>query len=763
MSTRENSYKLSDALGKDHPAARAYSEYLRKFNDENLVYVLSVGKGEGPVDESPALVPQQRELAERLKHVHGLVRVSSLVDAEYPTYPAHQLRLMPMVLGDRLVPAARELMLTDPFWENTYLERNHRRAVLTRVELDKTISEDDQQNAIKQVLASGRATMKDHPSFAVHVVGSKVASYHFSRELDFQQSVIAPLLLLGIALIVWFLFRSLPIAGLSLYYMLATYALSLFVICIFEKGLNPFINFSLLFILVCGTEDFVHLLGATAVLGEEPGMKGRSIGELLRTSARRVFLPCLVTSLTEVIGFGSQIVSDINPIRNFGVYAALGVSIAFCVNFWAIPWMIRIFNIPVRAKARLSSSKEEHRAALTKIGIRKHWILALFVGLTLLPIPFAMKVQVDDDLYGKFVPSHVLTKAIHALEDTFGFTGSLDLVISRPDGLAFLDSGEEARIAGLEEKLGKLQGVRGVRSVQSFQSYLRRVVGVPPLGSADPASSYRANPELRNLMDLVNRRGLLEDLWPQGGGDLKLSLLVDSVSARNVLGLIDEVEKVSVAQGVPVKISGYTAMRASMLDSVVRGFVNSLGITILLIWATFVILFRSVRWSILALIPNLIPLWVTIGAIGVFGLKLDDNLALTVSVLLGIAVNDTIHLVYGILLRIRAGETHVEAVLDTLTEAGSLVAGTNLIFVLVTPLMFLSDILISNRMSLVLSGAIVFAALCDLWLTPALILKFQPRVRGIRVKTPSEGVPESLPESLYDAHASAAPPAMSAT
>ena len=92
----------------------------------------------------------------------------------------------------------------------------------------------------------------------------------------------------------------------------------------------------MLLILVVGVADSIHLL--SAYLYEV--RQGKSIRVALRDGLAHVFIPCLFTSLTTIVGFLSLTVSDLKPIKEFGLLAALGVAFAFVLSFAFVPLLL---------------------------------------------------------------------------------------------------------------------------------------------------------------------------------------------------------------------------------------------------------------------------------------------------------------------------------------------------------------------------------------------------------------------------------------
>jgi len=94
------------------------------------------------------------------------------------------------------------------------------------------------------------------------------------------------------------------------------------------------------------------------------------------------------------------------------------------------------------------------------------------------------------------------------------------------------------------------------------------------------------------------------------------------------------------------QISGIMVLYNNMLQSLMSSQIDTLGITVLVLFVLFVIIFRSFSYALIAIVVNLIPLCACFGIMGVAGIPLDIMSITIAAISIGIGVDDVIHYIY---------------------------------------------------------------------------------------------------------------------
>ncbi len=166
-------------------------------------------------------------------------------------------------------------------------------------------------------------------------------------------------------------------------------------------------------------------------------------------------------------------------------------------------------------------------------------------------------------------------------------------------------------------------------------------------------------------------------------------------------------------------------------DTITRGQLIGLGIAAGVVVLLLLLVFRSPVLSLTALLPNLIPVSILFGAMGWLGIPLDASTVVIGGLVLGVAVDDTVHVVSGFERRRRSGLTMDEAVRGTLGEVGHpLVCSTIAVSVGFSVLM-VSDFLPIVSLGGLTAGVMILCLAADLTLLPALLIATSRRTAGV--------------------------------
>ena len=219
-------------------------------------------------------------------------------------------------------------------------------------------------------------------------------------------------------------------------------------------------------------------------------------------------------------------------------------------------------------------------------------------------------------------------------------------------------------------------------------------------------------------------------------GDEQLRLINKDRNVLRITGLIEnktssEMEKIyskidSLSKSFPpylsIKCTGTTVVALRTNDYLVQSLVNSLGIALVFISIVMAFMFRKKSILFASLITNLIPIFTVLGILSWLGISIRPPTAMTFSVALGIAVDDSLHFLLRYRKELRQGMDRVEAIKATIMSTGSALMITTTILVSGFSVLLLSVFLPTYQFGMLSAGMIGTALLCDLTLLPALCL-----------------------------------------
>jgi hypothetical protein len=319
-------------------------------------------------------------------------------------------------------------------------------------------------------------------------------------------------------------------------------------------------------------------------------------------------------------------------------------------------------------------------------------------------------------------PIHV---AVTTVDRELGGMIGFDLLLSAPDGL--LDGDTVAAIQRLEARLGDVPGVRAVAGVGTLLTESARAVGLDP--EAVPAGAI-----LGAVRETIRARGgeAFVDSLISPGADLVRIIVMTGDIGSNAVRRVREETVALAREMMPESVRFRAGGLALAADSLLSRLLRDLGSTTVVAFVVITILMiglYGLRVGLFSMIPNFLPLAVAAGFMGFAGITIRSSIALIFAVSLGIAVDDTIHILTRYRRERRSGATGVEAVERSIRWTGRPVFLTSLVL-FVGFLVFLSaSFKATQQFGLITATTIAAAWLGDTLLLPSLLLKLDRRGR----------------------------------
>lgn len=416
---------------------------------------------------------------------------------------------------------------------------------------------------------------------------------------------------------------------------------------------------------IIAVADTVHVVFRVRAVAAERNRPATS-PIVLEEAFGDVGFACLLTTVTTAVGFASMLVAELPLLRAFGLWAALGVVGSYAVVLTLLPAVLS--RVDVGAGAPKGSARLRRLAlACTR---RPTWVLAVALGLGLGSIPAAQSVVVDNHLGALLRSDHPVRRAATHLDAELGGTLTLEVELEsegpwEPDAPALL----EARSA-----LAALPDVRGVRPPRTSGRWARLSVHVPDVGGrAFARLETGADAALKQLGLTARTTGTA------------------SVAYRGVNRITD-------------------ALRISLLGVML--------VVLVLIGG----LLRSAGLALRSLLPNILPLLLGYALVGLAALELDPIGAVILTVALGIAVDDTLHILSGFVRARERGADPQTAAADAVATRGLAIVVTSGVLVAglaVNTLSAFPPLVVLGTLG---SAVIVLALLADVTLLPALLV-----------------------------------------
>lgn len=419
--------------------------------------------------------------------------------------------------------------------------------------------------------------------------------------------------------------------------------------------------------------------------------------DLLGQSVRDMFRPCLFTTLTTMVAFGSLVVSDIPPIVDFGWMMVLGIMIAFLLTFSLFPSVMALLPRPAEgarpAVARLTPAlagfTQSHGRGILAVA------LVLFVG----SIVGLTRLEVENSFINYFDEDTDIYQGMLAIDQRMGGTIPLDVLItmSRPnpfdteegaaaeDDWDWEDSGADEGGANgdaaedgwgednWDEDWGGGEQADSDENAYWFTSdKMARVINIHDyLDSFDETGKVLSLATLLRIAYDLNdgpldsiELGVLYNAIPE---EYKQSLLNPYVSVEQdqvrfsirVLETDPDLQRDQLIRDIrnglvenfnlepeQVQLSGMLVLYNNMLQSLYESQILSLGLVLFIILIMFMVLFRSWKLALIGIVPNILAAGLVLGLMGWAGIPLDMMTITIAAISVGIGVDNTIHYIH---------------------------------------------------------------------------------------------------------------------
>ena len=511
---------------------------------------------------------------------------------------------------------------------------------------------------------------------------------------------------------------------------------------------SNFISLQLIFTLAIVVHLIVRYRELTRVYPQKPQKF------LLIETTHMMIKPCLFTALTTIAGFSSLVFSGILPVINFGWMMSVGLMISLLMAFLLFPILLINFK---RLEPNLTFENLLPLPAFfsnltEKVG-RKIILIALIIFI--LGLGGIYKLEVENSFIDYFKDNSEIYKGMKLIDTQLGGTTSLDVIIDFDenndeeslefeedemfidDEFSFLD--EET-----DEKNYKYwftsERMNIIESVHDFLLEKEEIGNVTSF-----ATILKVGKKINNNRDLdIIQLALLYEELPEEYKKLIINPYIsieynqarivarikDSLPDLRRANLLKDLKKNIPAQiGIEsdrVRFGSVLVLYNNMLQSLFKSQILTLGTVITLLLIMFLILFRSLLISIIALFPNVLSISFVLGFMGWFSIPLDMMTITIAAISMGIAVDNTIHYIYRFKTEITKDYDYVESMKRSHKSIGYAMYYTSLTIIVGFSILMFSNFIPSIYFGLLTGLAMLMALLASLTLLPQLIMYFKP-------------------------------------
>lgn len=716
---------------KDSPAVRLRDELRRHFPSDEILTVAFQGGDLYSADflrrlDRVAVELQRHPLVDRVLTVTTMERISGSADGFSVG------RLIDVNQIGRMTPAAlKKRVLDDRFAPGALASRDG--TTLAMAVRPKAVTESGQRLALSIAVAQAINTHGLRERYAGEA-GTVVLDVAQLTSIFSDSAVFVPATVgIGLLLLWWVVGRFRPV-------VLGAVAMSTVVMptvaLIVALG-QPYTMATAILPSLLSAYTSATLLHLYAAI-----QKGHGLGLSRRSSVERAlketFRPGVYNVLTTVAGIGSLVLVPIPPIQVFGLAGAFGTVMVFITVFVLLPPFLRHWDNrrwPVKTSGLGRFGRLAPRIAIFSLRHHKAVVITA-IGFTVACLPLAMRVSVESDILAFFSASHPANVHTRLVEEKLAGVTSIEISIKGdgPDSLQRLDA---------------LQQIKALQVWLEQQPEVSRAVSLVDLVEEMNWAMNREKPAFRALprTDKLLRQYLLvydgTDLYELVDRDFQQTRLVLSLKVHGTraiaaaIGKIRDRLKSHPLPGLRVDIGGEARLFVDQSDLLIDGQLNSFAGAFAQIFLFMAVLWRSLGAAGICLIPNLAPLYFVFVLMGLLGIHIDVATIMIAGVVLGITVDDTIHLYHGYKHRLAKGLSPVHAIARSFESTGPAVMAISLLLISQFAMLASSGFIPTANFGLMTAIGLFSGQAFELLLLPALLLVKDGTLRAARQRADS--------------------------
>ena len=577
----------------------------------------------------------------------------------------------------------------------------------------------------QQVIQRVRQMLKEAPAdLKLYQIGMPLVSEALARftEKDFFR--LPPITFLIIAVILFYLFRKLQ------YILIPLVCVGLALIWTF--GLMAFLRIPLsmltmivpVFLVAVGTAYCLHIVSeylASIKTADSPV-------EATRMTFAHIALPTLLAVMTTVIGLGSLLINRITAIQEFAIFSVFGMISILIIVLTFLPAILSFMPLPAKRDDRHIDPNPFFSRFIDKIvdlNLRHQKIVLPIIGAVVVLCLFGIfRIQVETNPVGYLKEGAQVKRNFVNIYQELSGSFPVNIAMGGQEADFFENPKNLADIARLQEFLDTLEGVD---KTLSFADYLKLVNYV--LNRFEP-DYYRLPQEGFEVRMVLNdfKTVLGDDVYSRFmNADLSktnIILLTHLSSSRKFLQLREKTlafVKQNFSKDLEWEITGLGIVIAASSHQVTIGQIESLGITMILVFGMMFILFMSSKVGLIAILPNLFPIIINFGIMGWLGIELSMATSLIASIAIGLAVDDTIHYLVRYNREFKKDLDDKRAIRDTLHHVGKPIIFTTITLCAAFSILLFSSFKPTAIFGLMMMITSLSALIGDLILLPSLI------------------------------------------
>ncbi|MCK5662768.1 MAG: MMPL family transporter [Thiotrichaceae bacterium] len=714
-------------FSEDNPQLLAFDELENTYTkNDNVLLVLAPKDGEVFTNETLDAVEWLTRESWQIPYSN---RVDSITNFQYSYAEGDNIIVEDLIreaktLSDEEITRAKEITLAEPQLINMLISpQAHVTGINVTVQLTGEHPETEMPDIVTFVRDLADQVRKDYPQIEVHITGTVMLNYAGQEAINQDMQTLLPIMYMMIFILLWVLLKSFSAVFVTVLIISFSTLSAMGLAGLLGIVITGPANAASIIILTLAIADSVHLL---ATLRYEMQTSGRNKHEAIIESLRINFQAIFLTSLTTAIGFITLNFSEVPPYRDLGNIVAMGVIAAFILSITLLPALMAI--LPVRHKAQTANTIHFMDQLGDFVVAKRQALMWSVTILVVVLVAFLPQNELNDNFVKQYDKSVEFRQATDFI--TTNLTGLYDIHYSLGANESINEPKFLQSVDQFAQWLRQQPEVKHVNTITDIFKRLNRT-----MHGDDPDYYY-----LPAQRELAAQYLLLYEMSLPYGLDINNQVNVDksathltatlsTLSTNEILAFEERVQdwlKENAQASMQVPGTSVMIMFANISYRNIPSMLFAAIVALILISFVLIIAFRSVKFGLISLIPNLVPAAMAFGLWGMFVGQLGLALSLVTALTIGIVVDDTIHYLSKYLQARREQNLSPElAVRYAFRSVGLALWITSTILVAGFLVLYFSIFTATAQMGIMISIIVICALITDFFLLPPLLMKLE--------------------------------------
>lgn len=726
-------------LDKDDPMSRVFAQFSDEFGREEQ-FIIAVESGQvfstAFMSDFIALHKAMADVVPHVDEVTSLYNARDIYGEEGDLVVQDLLEELPQ--DEAGWASKRQVVLAHPFYRDSFISVDGSVVALyvrptryylhtdeeTGVQEYRLVGAEQQHEmvqAIRQELARYPVLEK-----SARIAGTPLITDELSVYLLSDMALFVSVALLVIGLVLFFLFRTWWGVVLPLVVVVSALASTMGLMAAAGQPVQSPTVLLPSFILAVGISDAIHLLSVFVMKLRE----GKHRHEALEYAMAHCGIPIFFTIITTAAGLVSFGGADIVPINNLGWFSAIGVFMAFIYTVILLPALIAITPVSLRPEAISRSSGWVDRFIAFAVVFSRRYprqIVIVSAVVAVLSLSSAAQLDFSHDPLTWLPEDSPGRQAQEFLTQRMSGGVPLEVLVDTGivDGVkdpAFMRSLDEA-VQALEQYQTPQLAVGKVIAVTALLKETTRALH-------DNDQQQYVIPDSREMIAqefLMLETSGAEDLFRMVDSNYQKARVtvmtpwVDAVYLGDYIDGIEAMLREKLGDKVQIETVGVVPITSAILQKIMHATYVSYIFAFVIITFMMMALLGSVKYGLVSVIPNVLPIIIVMALMQLTGAPLDMFSMLIGSIAMGLAVDDTVHFMDGFRHAYRESGDVDQAIAATLDVSGRAMLSTSAVLAMGFLIYCLSPMHNLQDFGLYTALCIVLAMLCDFFMTPALL------------------------------------------